>query len=217
VCTKLIIAAFISFIYILPAAAENKNHEVDNNTLQQNTVEEAERFDLLAPAMKWEALNKECALIIESGSLVLNFNVDHKVDGEISDGKYPKGWPRVRLDLPVESMNMANYDFFHINVNISSNRGDTKTDKSSLCLTLNMTNGSSCQLELLGKAAENKITAITVPVKDIIEKLKPAVKDKNRLYLRRVQLVLPESNYADETKIKFEISNFSFVKIKSSN
>lgn len=216
-CTKLIIAATISFIYILPAAAENKNNEVDNNTLQQNTVEQAERFDLLAPAMKWEALNKECALIRESGSLGLNFNVDHKVDGEINDGKYPKGWPRVRLDLPVEIMNMANYDFLHINVNISSNRGETNNDKSSLCLTLNMTDGGSCQLELLGKAAENKITAITIPVKDIIEKLKPAVKDKSRLYLRRVQLVLPESNYADETKIKFEISNFSFVKMKSSN
>lgn len=175
----------------------------------------AGKVDLTAPAYKWEALNNECSMSRKNDSLILDFDVDHKVDGEIAGGKYPIGWPRVKLDLPDGNINMAKYDFLNMDVNICSNRDEIQDDRSSLFLTLNTTGGSSCQLELLGSVAENKILKIIVPVKDIIEKLKPVPINKNALELKKIQLVLAESNYLDKTKIKFEISSLAFVKITS--
>lgn len=190
--------------------------EPDNGLSVALKSDSTGKFDLIDSALKWEALNKECSMRSVGNSLVLDFDIDHKVDGEIPGGKYPMGWPRIRLNLPGGKMNMANYDFFNMNVNISSNRDEIQDDRSSLFLTLNTIDGGSCQLELLGSVVENKIIAITVPVKDIIEKLKPAAPNKSEIYLKTVQLVLAESNYLDKTKIKFEISNLAFVKIQTS-
>lgn len=171
--------------------------------------------NLLLPSFKWKAYNKECKLTRKNDSMLLDFDIDHKIDGETAGGKYPMGWPRARLDLANGKINLADYDFINIKVSISSNRDEIQDDKSSLYLTLKTWNNNSTQLDLLGHVDENKILTINIPIKKIIANLKPVPANKKELFLKIIQLVVSENKYLDKTKLKFKVSRFSLEKIEA--
>jgi hypothetical protein len=192
------------------AFTEHKNYL----TASFNSTNNA-KGNLLLPDFKWKACNKECKLTRKDASMILDFNIDHKIDGETLGGKYPMGWPRARLDLANGKVNLADYDFIHLEISISSNRDEIQDDKTSLYFTLKTWDNNFTQMQLLGRVDENKVIKINIPVKKLIADLKPAVKNKKEIFLKIMQLVVSENKYLDKTKLKFKISRFALEKIGS--
>ena len=192
------------------AFTEHKTHLAASFSSTNNT-----QGNLLLPKFKWKACNRECKLIRKNDLMILDFDIDHKVDGETPGGKYPMGWPRARLDIANREVNLADYDFIHLEILISSNRDEIQDDKLSLYLTLKTWNNNFTQLDLLGNVDENKILQLNIPVKKIIAGLKPVPGNKKEIFLKIIQLVVSENKYLDKTKLKFKISRFSLEKIKS--
>ena len=155
---------------------------------------------------KWKASAKEASaeVVNDGDATVLSFKVavDHTKDGKgKTDGKYLKGWPRVRHHVkPIVDLNK--YKELRFEYKISSNRKNV--EKTPLYANFNSGKASYTYAFDAGEEDGKWHTKVML-VKDIITKSKKPVSDWETL--QHIQFGLSESKHEDGTKLDIKLKN----------
>ena len=159
----------------------------------------------------WEHQTKEdSATIVKDGNTkVLSFNVtvNHKTDHKgNSDGKYLKGWPRLRFKLD-KTINLATFKYLRFDYKISSNREHPV--KTHFLVNFH-SDGAKYDYALdLGKE-DGQWHEAKISIQELIKKAnKPAGAWSQLSY---IQLVIAEAKYQDGTKLDIKIKDIFLTK-----
>ncbi|NOY82536.1 MAG: hypothetical protein GXP31_16180 [Kiritimatiellaeota bacterium] len=136
--------------------------------------------------------------------------VDQKTDrGE--GGKYPVGWPRIFRAFAEDELDMTRYDYLLFLIRVDSDRDEVADDTTPVGFTIQSNKFFEVARDLGGR--QRVWVPVLFPVRDMIAQV-----GRGRApwrSIRRVQFFIAERNYADGTRLIFDIAAAKLVRFNS--
>lgn len=166
----------------------------------------------------WKAIDKEASLAVDNemklngkGSLRMNIEIDHYLDGEGKKGPYVVGWPRAFREYPRPGVDLAGYEFFSMWLRVESNRNEVANDRTPFYISLRSYLPMQIKdYTMTGELEEWQWHFLLVPMANIMGNTSPdAFKT-----IRYVQLGISENFFAHGDKLSFYMNDMAFIKLK---
>ncbi|MEK6796392.1 MAG: hypothetical protein AABZ39_16565 [Spirochaetota bacterium] len=164
----------------------------------------------------WVNLIKEGVMevaddIVHAGKKSLRWTVtiDHINDGG-EGGKYPKGWPRMKINLPTP-IDLNEYDYFSMWFRVDSNRDEVADDRTPFSMDLYTASGKYQKYHIVNETEQRIWRRILIPVSEFATLV---LGTQNLKVLNGIQLWVNESEYAHGTRLVFHLDEVSFVRFK---
>ena len=138
--------------------------------------------------------------------------IDHKNDGG-EGGKYPVGWPRVGRDFKPGQLDMSRSDTLEFWIRIDSNRDEVADDRTPIGLVISSHGKKTALYETtvdLGGAQR-----VWVPLRFSVKQMMAAAQAGTEPWksVSRVQLFLSEHDYTHGTRLVFDVSEVSLLRL----
>ncbi|MBE3132736.1 MAG: hypothetical protein IMZ55_04630, partial [Acidobacteria bacterium] len=139
-------------------------------------------------------------------------NIDHTSDGG-EGGKYPVGWPRLAREFKPGELDMSRYDTLAFWIRIDSTRDEVADDRTPVGLVIS-SHGKKGSLYAttvdLGGAQR-----VWVPVRFSVKQMMAAADAGAEPWksVSRVQLYVSEHDYADGTRLVFDVGEASLLRL----
>jgi hypothetical protein len=198
----------------LPVAARS-DMEMINDAIEAGEV--ATR-DLGGDFTQWENITGEGTLAVttEAGrngkpGLRWQVEVDHSTDGGGEESDYPIGWPRIHRIFSPGELDMADSDYLLYQIRIDSDRDEVADDTTPVGFTI-----GSNQFWEEGRdlgARQRQWLPVLFPIRSLIEGVGQG-EDPWRS-IEKVQFFLSEGQYADGTRLTFDVAEVSLLRFIS--
>lgn len=169
---------------------------------------------------KWKSVCTEGKMTISdkvkrtaNNTLLYDVTVDHKNDGGGENGKYPVGWPRIRMDFAGNGLDLTQYDYLSLWIMVDSERDDVADDFSPFYIAI----GSNKLRGLYGNDIINAVdqrvwVPVTLRIQDMINSSSSQEAWKS---VNCIQFGISEVKYTDGTNLKFYLDNINLIKFKA--
>ena len=202
-----------------------KKKKTDRFFDEQTKKGNIEIFDLGSEDFAgWKSVTKEGTTsvtqkIVRTGKNALEYKVkiDHKTDGGGEKGDYSIGWPRIKINFPMNTMDMTKYDYLSMWIMVDSDRNEVADDYTFLSYNIASWDKKAPRFlfnkELLGIVPQRTWLQALIPVKEMRAKHGYLNKElwEN---IRMMQIWLGESRYAHRDNLTFYIDDISLIRMK---
>lgn len=149
--------------------------------------------------------------IVRAGKKSLRWTVtiDHINDGG-EGGKYPKGWPRMKINLPAP-IDLNGYDYFSMWFRVDSNRDEVADDSTPFSMDLYTASGKYQKYHIVKETEQRLWRRILIPVSELAQ---TALGRENLTVLNGIQFWVNESEYAHGARLIIHLDEVSFVRFK---
>lgn len=146
----------------------------------------------------------------------MDVRVDHRVDGGGESGDYPIGWPRIHRDFKPDEVVLTDYDYLTFNVKIDSDRDDVAAESTPCIVTFASFEGGHAGFKgdiFLDLGAQQRTwVPIRIPIREVIRRSNRD--DQAWRHLQRIQLVIEEARYRDNTHLRFDLDQIELVRVR---
>jgi hypothetical protein len=199
-----------------PSRTANASSENKTSVFQSVSEQNVESLDLAEDFSNWRAETPESSIKVLPASgdnttsapanaiLRWTIDVDHHAGGT-ADGQYLMGWPRVRRAFTQNELDLTQYDFLEIVVQVDSDRDEVRDDVTKLGLSL-----SSHKSRRLYETRrdlgdrQRQEHRLLFPIAEMIREANQGIDPWKSL--AHVQFFVSEADYPDQSKIRFDIS-----------
>lgn len=168
----------------------------------------------------WKSVCAEGKILISdkikrttNNTLLYDVTVDHKNDGGGENGKYPVGWPRIRMGFPKDGIDLTQYDYISLWIMVDSERDDVADDFSPFYISII----SDKMRNLYGKDIINAVnqrvwTPVILRIQDMVNASPSQDVWKS---INGIQFGISEVNYKDGTNLRFYLDSINLIKFKA--
>lgn len=173
--------------------------------------------DLLEPPSQWVNVTSggKLSVIPEADGtgrkgLRWEVHVDPNVDGG-EGGKYPVGWSRIFRSFANNPLNMAEYDYLLFLIRVDSGRDEVSDDTTPVGITLHSNRFFETTRDLGGR--QHVWIPLLFPLRSLMSRTGRG--EAPWKAIDRVQFFLSEGNYADGTRIAFDLGAVKLLRFKA--
>ena len=139
--------------------------------------------------------------------------IDHEHDGG-EGGNYPVGWPRVAREFKPGELDLSAYDTLEFWIRINSNRDEVADDHTPVGLVISSPGKKALYEKTVDLGGEQRVW---IPVRFPVKQMMAAAEAGTEPWksVRRVQIYISEHDYANGTRLVFDVGEVSLLRFKT--